>query len=48
MEKVKNKKNDMLDEETIKRLIKSEDDIENGRTRDAREVMNEFKKKYGF
>ena len=45
---IKNRKNDILDEETIKSLIKSEEDIENGRTRDAREVMNEFKKKYGF
>ena len=47
-ETIKDIKKEILDEETINSLIKSEEDIENGRTRDAREVMNEFKKKYGF
>lgn len=41
-------KNNIFDEETIKSLMKSEEDIENGRTRKATEVIKEFKEKYGF
>ena len=39
---------DPLDEETIRCLLKSEADIEAGRTRNAEEVIKEFKLKYGF
>lgn len=41
-------KNNIFDEETIKALSKSEDDINNGRTRKATEVIKEFEEKYGF
>ena len=41
-------RNNIFDEETIKSLMKSEEDIENGRTRKATEVIKEFKEKYGF
>ena len=41
-------KNDIFDDDTVNKLLKSEEDIENGRTRDAREVMKEFKVRYGF
>lgn len=37
-----------LSEETIKCLLKSEEDIEKGRTRNAREVFKEWKEKYGL
>ena len=37
-----------FDEETVERLLKSEEDIENGRTRNALEVIKEFEEKYGF
>lgn len=37
-----------LDEETIRCLQISEEDIEKGRTRDAIEVMKELEEKYGF
>lgn len=40
--------NKIFDEETIRSLLKSEEDIENGRTRDAIEVIKEFKEKYGI
>ena len=35
-------------EEIIEHLLKSEDDIEHGRVRDAREVFEEWKEKYGI
>ena len=35
-------------EEIIEHLLKSEDDIEHGRVRDAHEVFNEWKEKYGI
>ena len=38
----------ILDKETVKSLLKSEEDIEKGRTRKAKDVINEFKEKYGF
>ena len=41
-------KNNIFDKETIKCLLKSEDDVKNGRTRKATEVIREFKEKYGF
>jgi PHD/YefM family antitoxin component YafN of YafNO toxin-antitoxin module len=41
-------KNNIFDEETIKSLLKSEDDIKNGRTRKGAEVVKELKTKYGF
>ena len=41
-------RNNIFDDETIKCLLKSEDDIENGRTKKAREVIMELKDKYGF
>lgn len=41
-------KNNILDEETVNKLLKSEEDIEKGRTRKAAEVVEEFKAKYGF
>lgn len=39
---------DMINNDTICKLLKSEDDIENGRTRNAKEVIEEFRAKYGF
>lgn len=36
------------EEEIIEHLLKSEDDIEHGRVRDAREVFEEWKEKYGI
>ena len=42
------KRNNIFDNETIESLLKSEDDIEQGRTRKASEVIKEFKEKYGF
>lgn len=41
-------KSNILDNETIKKLLKSEEDIEKGRTRNAIEVIKEFREKYGF
>ena len=41
-------KNHILDKETVKRLLKSEEDIEMGRTRKATEVIKELREKYGF
>ena len=41
-------KNSIFDKQTIKHLLKSEEDIEKGKTRKAKEVIKEFKEKYGF
>lgn len=41
-------KNNIFDEETINCLLKSEEDIEKGRTRKATEVIKEFEEKYGL
>ncbi len=41
-------KNEIFDEYTVNKLLKSEEDIEKGRVRDAKEVMKEFKIRYGF
>ena len=38
----------MLDEEIERQLLKSEEDYEQGRTRDAEEVFREWKEKYGI
>ena len=45
---IDNYKNEIFDDDTVNKLLKSEEDIENGRTRDAIEVMKEFKVRYGF
>ncbi len=37
-----------LDKRIEKHLLKSEEDIRMGRTRNAREVFKEFEEKYGF
>lgn len=37
-----------MKEEIEKHLLKAEEDIENGRVRDAREVFEEWKEKYGI
>ena len=41
-------RNNIFDKETVKKLIKSEEDIEKGRTRKATEVIEELRAKYGF
>ena len=41
-------RNNILDNETVKKLLKSEEDIEKGRTRKATEVIKELRAKYGF
>lgn len=42
-----NEKN-IIDEEIEKHLLKAEDDIENGRVRDAEDVFKEWSEKYGI
>ena len=41
-------RNNVLNNATIKKLLKSEEDIENGRTRKETEVIKELRAKYGF
>ena len=41
-------RNNIFDNETVKKLLKSEKDIEKGRTRKATEVIKELRAKYGF
>ena len=41
-------KNLIFDNETVKKLLKSEEDIENGKTRRAVDVIKELRLKYGF
>ncbi len=41
-------KDEIFDEDTVNKLLKSEDDIENGRVREAKEVMEEFRIRFGF
>ena len=41
-------KDSIFNEETIKCLLKSEEDLDNNRTRGAREVIEELRSKYGF
>ena len=38
----------IFDEKTIKSLLKSEEDIEKGRTKNAKHVLKELEEKYGF
>ncbi len=45
---IKSNKKEIFDEDTVNKLLKSEDDIENGRIRDAKEVMEEFRIRFGF
>ncbi len=45
MEEYKKRK---LDKRIEKHLLKSEEDIRMGRTRNAREVFKEFEERYGF
>ena len=41
-------KNHIFDNETVKKLLKSEEDIEKGKTRNAIDVIKELRLKYGF
>ena len=41
-------RNNIFDNETVNKLLKSEEDIEKGRTRKATEVIKELRAKYGF
>ena len=41
-------RNNIFDNEIVKKLLKSEEDIEKGRTRKATEVIKELRAKYGF
>ncbi len=41
-------RNNIFDNETVKKLLKSEEDIEKDRTRKATEVIKELRAKYGF
>ena len=45
---IKNNKKEIFDEDTVNKLLKSEDDIENGRVRDAKEVIEEFRIRFRF
>lgn len=45
MEEYKKK---LLNKDIQKHLLKAEDDIKNGRVRDARKVFEEWKEKYGI
>lgn len=38
----------ILKEDIVEHLLRSEDDIKNGRVRDAREVFKDWKDKYGI
>lgn len=41
-------RNNIFDDKIVKSLIKSEKDIENGKTRKATDVIKEFEEKYDF
>lgn len=41
-------KNNIFDKKTVEKLLKSEDDINNGRTKKATKVVKELREKYGF
>lgn len=41
-------KNKIFDNKTIISLLKSEDDIEKGRTRNAIEIIKKLREEYGF
>ena len=38
----------IFDDETVNKLLKSEEDIEKGKTKKATEVVKELREKYGF
>ena len=46
MSDVSKYRNKALEKDIEKHLLKAEDDIKNGRVREAREVFNEWKEKY--
>lgn len=46
--KMEEYKRKIMQEDIEKHLLKAEDDIKNGRVRDAREVFKEWKEKYGI
>ncbi len=41
-------RDNIFDKETVYKLLKSEEDIEKGRTRKATDVVKEFREKFGF
>ena len=41
-------RDNIFDKETVYKLLKSEEDIEKGRTRKAEDVVKEFREKFGF
>ena len=41
-------KDNIFDKETVNKLLKSEEDIEKGKTRKAEDVVKEFREKFGF
>lgn len=41
-------KDEIFDEDTVNKLLKSENDIKNGRVREAKEVMEKFRIRFGF
>lgn len=43
-----NVEENIFDEETVNSLLKSEEDIEKGRTRNAAQFIKEFEEKYGI
>lgn len=44
----KEQKKKVMEEEMIRHLLKSEEDIEKGRVRDAEDVFKEWREKYGI
>ena len=48
MMKMEEYRKKIMKEDIEKHLLKAEDDIENGRVREAREVFKEWKEKYGI
>lgn len=44
----KEQKKKNMEEEMIRHLLKSEEDIEKGRVRDAEDVFKEWREKYGI
>lgn len=46
--KMEEYKRRLMKEEIEKHLLKAEDDIKNGRVREAREVFKEWKEQYGI
>lgn len=48
MMKMEEYRKKLMKEDIERHLLKAEDDIENGRVRDARDVFKEWKEKYGI